>query len=82
MNPRVVVFVAATALLSLLASAAAQSALSGGGLLAIAGLVLLAPPALIGLALLVRAAWMDGREARKRGEQAARLGKTGRRSDD
>ena len=73
MNRRLAAFLTGTALLALLTLAAAQSALSGGGLRAVAALLVLGAPTLLALALLGRAAWIDGRSARDHSEQVSKL---------
>ena len=73
MNLRLGALLAATALLSLLTVTAAQSVVSGGGLLAVGALLVVGAPALVALALLLRAAWVDGHAERGHREQVSKL---------
>ena len=79
MNLRLALLIAVTSLALLIAIASAQALASGAGVVPALLLALSAPPAALGLAALVRAAYLDGRRARDLRVRAKRVGEPRRR---
>ena len=79
MNLRLALVIAVTSLALLIAIASAQALASGAGVMPALLLALSAPPAALGLAVLARAAYLDGRRARELRVRAKRVGEPRRK---